>query len=130
MLIRNVESHRKRWLSLILLPFVMHKAHPRSTFVQRRVITQNKFWVRFEHSASFFPTSVLQLWFSYNRLPTASIALRRLSSRFNGIGGFPREALTINTKGGFKILILPNSSLKYSVILPYYLRFCLDLRQN
>ena len=52
-------------------------------------------------------------------------ALRRLSSRFNGIGGFKGGALTSNTKGGFKILILPHSSLKYSVILPYYLRFCL-----
>ena len=34
------------------------KAKPRSTFVQLRVTTQNEtFWVRFEHSASFFPTS-------------------------------------------------------------------------
>ena len=37
----------------------MSQSHPRSTFVQLRVTTQNEtFWVRFEHSASFFPTSV------------------------------------------------------------------------
>ena len=40
--------------------------------------------------------------------------------------GTARIALTINTKGGFKILISLHSSLKYSVILPYYLCFCLD----
>ena len=39
--------------------YALLKSHPRSTFVQLRVTTQNEtFWVRFEHSASFFPTPV------------------------------------------------------------------------
>jgi hypothetical protein len=42
-------------------PMAFQKIFPfcsAQTSVQHRVITQNKFWVRFEHSASFFPASV------------------------------------------------------------------------